>query len=39
MRVCVEFDPYSIGVQSVKKDLNLEKELLTLLLDGRGTEA
>ena len=35
----VEFDPHSIGINIVKKDLNLENILLALLLNGRGTES
>lgn len=39
LHVCIEFDLYSIGVQSIKKDLNMGKILLALLLNGRGTKA
>jgi hypothetical protein len=35
----VKFDPYSIGVNVVKKDLNLKEILLALLLNGCGTES
>lgn len=38
LRLRVEFDLYSIGVNIVKKDLNLKEILLALLLNGRGTE-
>ena len=35
LRLRVEFDPYSIGVKIVKRDLNLKEVLLSLLLNGR----
>lgn len=39
LRLSVEFDPYSIGVNIVKKDLNLKEILLALLFDDRGAES
>ena len=35
----VELDPYGIGIEVVKKDLNLKHELAFFLLDGRAAKA